>query len=191
MHTAMADQLNPTDDDIIRALSIQLSGPPADPSQAAPYPANLPLELALETAPLKEILESYNITPGQAKKIFGNPAFKREYELNCEAVKIEGYSFKRKAQAQAEEYLNVAWVMANDQHTPAPVRADIIKNTVKWAALDQPDPVQTQSPGFLTPDTLRQLQNMPDSELEIQVMRIVSKRRPPGGETKLIEGETL
>lgn len=157
---------------------------PEDPTLTGPYPRGLALDLVLEVGTLKEILDSYNLTPEAFKKIMANSAFRREYEAHKESMDTEGWSFRKKCQAQAELYLNLVFRLANSDHTPAAVRADLIKNTVKWAGLDTPQPVGVQTAEQLLPQMAEQLKSMGEGELEMRVMQIVMKRgateRPAG-----------
>lgn len=148
-----------------------------DPANAAPYPRGLTLDLALEVAPLKEILDSYELTPEKFKFILANPAFRKEYEQHKEDVQTEGWSFRKKAQMQAELYLNLVFRLANSDQTPAAVRADLIKSTVKWAGLDTPVVTPSQNTQLL-PQLAEQLKSMPDGELEMRVLQIVMKKSP-------------
>lgn len=162
---------------------------PVDPASRAPYPRGLALDLVLEAGTLQEVLDSYNVTPEQFKRIIANPAFRQEYEAHEESIKQEGWSFRKKCQAQAEAHLDLVFRLANSDQTPAAVRADLIKSTVKWAGLDTPAPSLTQNPNEILPQMAEQLKNMPDGELELRVMQIVMKKTPaaptPGG--RLIE----
>lgn len=170
---------------------------PPDPSNSAPYPRGLALDLVLEVGTLKEILDSYGLEPERFKIIMQNPAFRREYDAHKESMEVEGWSFKKKAQAQAELYLNLMYRLASSDQTPAAVRADIMKSTVKWAGLDAPNPGSTNNNGLPIAEMAEQLKNMPDGELEMRVMQIVMKRAPhqhapmptPGG--VLIEHDPL
>lgn len=172
------DHDTPVTESEIRDILLSQVAVPPDPSKIAPYPRGLALDLALQTAPLPEILSSYQITAAEAKKIFANPAFRLEYDDAVAATKQEGYSFRRKAAAQAEAYLEVLWGMANSPLTPAPVRADIIKSTVKWGALDS-TPAQSPAGGdMFSAEALKNLQSMPDQELEVSVMKIIARKTP-------------
>ena len=175
------------DSAVLNALAFSLNHVPDDPASSAPYPRGFALDLALETGSLKEILESYTLTPAQAQDIFANPAFRQEYEAHKESMQTEGWSFRRKCAAQAEAYLELLWRMAQNDLTPAPVRADIVKNTVKWAGLES---TRTDSPSFLTApaEMLAQLQALPDTELEMRVLQIISRKKPQAPVEKLIEG---
>jgi len=163
--------VNINTDDILDTLSM-----PPDPSGAAPYPRGLALDLVLEVGTLKEILDSYNLTAEQFKKIMENPAFRREFDTHKESLETEGWSFKKKAQAQAELYLNLMYRLASSDQTPAAVRADIMKSTVKWAGLDAPATSNQNNNALPLAEMAAQLKDLPDGELEMRVMQIVMKR---------------
>lgn len=165
---------------------------PVDPAENAPYPRGLALDLVLEVAPLKDVLASYDLKPEQFRRILTNPAFRKEYEMHSEAMKTEGWSFRKKCQAQAEMYLNLVFRLANSDMTPAAVRAQLITNTVKWAGLDNPQPVgaNTNSAVVLA-DMAKTMQSMSDEELEMRVTQMVIKRTPkPTPQPKFIDGQT-
>lgn len=168
----------PNDDqDILVALAAQLEVPD-NPATTAPYPRGFALDLVLKTAPLPNLLTSYDLTPTQAKEILQNPAFKHEFEGLKESISKEGFAFKHKAAAQAEAYLELLWHMAHDDAVPSSVRADIVKNTVKWAALDQPALPGEQGGAFNPTEMINQMKNLPDADLEVQILRIISKKAP-------------
>jgi hypothetical protein len=164
---------------------------PADPAEAAPFPRGLTLDLVLEVGTLKEILDSYELTPEQFKRVLQNPAFRKEYETHKESMATEGWSFRKKAASQAELYLNMVYRMASSDTTPAAVRADLIKSTVKWAGLDAPSPATMQTPEQLLPQMAAALKDMSDGELEMKVLSLVLRKTghtpPPVGVT--YEGE--
>ena len=178
----------------VEALRRQLEMP-LDPANAAPYPRGLALDLALDAGSLQDILASHNLTPQEAKKIFSTPSFRTEYEALQETMREEGYSFRLKAQAQAEAHLGLVWRMANSETVPAAVRADLIKQTVKWAGLENPNPPRPGTLNTIPQEALDQLRSLPDGELEVRVLQIISRRAPaqppaqaePQG--RLIEGE--
>ena len=157
---------------------------PVDPADTAPFPRGLALDLVLEVGTLKEILASYGLTPEAFKKILTNPAFRREYEAHQEAMKTEGWSFRKKCQAQAELYLNLVFRLANSDLTPAAVRADLIKNTVKWAGLDTPPSQNTPQADQLLPQMAEQLKNMPEGELEMRVLQVIARKGPQPAQQK-------
>ena len=161
-----------------------------DPANSAPYPRGLALGLVLEVGPLKEILDSYSLSPEKFKTILANQAFRTEYEKLKEEMQTEGWSFRKKAASQAELYLNLVYRLASSDQTPAAVRADLIKSTVKWAGLDTPPPSAMQSPETLLPQMAEQLKSMPDGELEMRVLQVVMKRGPKADPATLPVGVT-
>ena len=179
--------MNDDDDDAaLQFLQQQLvaDAVPDNPALKSPYPVGFALDLALETAPLPDILASYELTAQDARGIFANEAFRREFRSHRQAMSVDGYSFKMKCKAQSEGYLKLLWNLAHAADTPAPVKAHIVANTVKWAALDNPVLASAASTSVVTPELLQQLQNMPDSELEVRIFSLLSRRTP---KTKLEE----
>ncbi len=143
----------------------------------ATYPTGLALDLALNSAPISEVLDAYSLTPDQLRTILKTPVFRQEYEQFKEEMKVEGWSFRQKAKAQAEQYLHTVWNLVGNERTPAAVKADLIKNTVRRAGLDTPSSSQGDSAlGAITGEMLRSLQDMPDSELEVRVFQVLAKR---------------
>lgn len=174
--------MSDAEDDItaaaFEALSLNLATTPPNPAHKAPYPTGLALDLALQTHPLKVVLEEYGIPPAKAREIFANPAFRQEYDAHKEAMKQDGWTFRQKAKAQSEAYLDLLWNMAHSESVPAPVRADIVKNTVKWAALDNAAAQNAQPANAITPELVKSLAEMPDNELEVRVLSIISRKAP-------------
>lgn len=112
-----------------------LSNNSTDPSTLG-WPATLPLEIALKTASLQEIRDSYGITDDEWAVLKSNEAF-RQAILKCqEEAKEDGYSFRAKAKMQAEELLKTSWRLIHDPDTPANVKADLIKFTTRVAGLE-------------------------------------------------------
>lgn len=150
-----------------------------DPANSAPYPRGLALDLVLEVGPLKEILDSYDISPENFRKILANHAFRTEYEKLKEEMQTEGWSFRKKAASQAELYLNLVYRLASSDQTPAAVRASLIQSTVKWAGLDTPAPVIRNDNTDMLAEAARQLKDMPDGELELKVLSLIMRKSPP------------
>jgi hypothetical protein len=166
---------------------------PEDPASTAAYPRGLALDLVLEVGTLKEILDSYAISPEQFSRILTNPTFRREYEAHQESMQTEGWSFRKKCQAQAELYLNLIFRLASSDNTPAAVRADLMKSTVKWAGLETPANANAGNPTALLGDMAKAVQAMPDDELELRVTQLVLKRTPKQTEIgipRTVEGVT-
>lgn len=109
-----------------------------DPTHISLYPPTFPVELALQTVPLPDILEAYSITMDRWADLQTHPVFVRDLAAAQEAVKKHGMSFKMKASLQAEAMLERMWEMAHapfDEVPPA-VQADLMKFVVKAAGLD-------------------------------------------------------
>ena len=60
-----------------------------------------------------------------------------EVTKTVEMLKVEGMTFKVKARMQAEDYLGTAFAMVKNPNISDSVRADLIKNTVRWAGYDK------------------------------------------------------
>ena len=152
---------------------------PPDPARAAPYPQGLALDLALETGTLDDILESYSLTKDQFVLILKNPVFKKELEETKESMKQEGWSFRKKAAMQAEMYLHRIYDLIHKDTTPANVKADLIKATVRWAGYDAPAPLgNSGTSGFDPVKIADQMKSLTDGELEIRVAQIVFRNSP-------------
>lgn len=106
-----------------------------DPSLLG-FPPMLPVELAMRIDTPAKICAIYGISRDEFATIIKHPIFIRAYQEAIESLKIDGMAFKVKAKMQAEAYLTTAFSMAQDKNTSDAVRADIIKNTVRWAGFD-------------------------------------------------------
>ena len=100
------------------------------------WPATLPLEVAMRTAPIKTICEAYKISESEWEALRRNPLFLADLAAAVEMLKREGMSFKAKAKLQAEALLQTSWQLIQDPETPAAVKLDGIKSTVRWAGLE-------------------------------------------------------
>ena len=100
------------------------------------FPPMLPYELARGVDTPRNICAVYGLTRDQFGALIAHPVFVKAYQEAVEALKVEGMSFKVKARLQAEAYLDTAFTMAQNAGTSDSVRADIIKNTVRWAGYD-------------------------------------------------------
>jgi hypothetical protein len=98
------------------------------------------MELALKTAPVKDICTAYRLTREDYERLKVDPNFVAAVQKYRDALaKDGGLSFKLKAQLQAEALLRKSWDMIHDQDmeaVPANVRADLIKFTIRAAGLD-------------------------------------------------------
>jgi hypothetical protein len=112
------------------------------------FPAMLPYELVMKTDTPAHICHAYGITRDEFAVLVNHPVFIKAYQEALEALKVEGMSFKVKARLQAEAYLDTAFVLATSEGTSDAVRADIIKNTVRWAGYDAKAADSGQSANF-------------------------------------------
>lgn len=108
-----------------------------DPARLG-YPATLPVEIALKTAPLHEIKEEYGFTDEEWAELRHDPVFLADLQRAVEMVKEEGASFRLKARLQAEELLKSSWRLIHSpaDQVPPSVKADLIKATMRWAGYD-------------------------------------------------------
>lgn len=117
----------------------QFYGPvnPDDPAMLG-YPATLPIEVALQTAPIKRICEAYGITREQWNQLRTHPQFVADVKAAYDDLKKDGMSFRMKARLQADELLKKSWQMIHEpfDKVPANVKADLIKFTVRSAGLE-------------------------------------------------------
>lgn len=104
----------------------------------------LPVELVLGEFKRKDIFEAYNITPDKWEELRHNPVFVRAVKDAKEQLSKEGASFRLKAKLQAEQLLATSWQLIHEKETPASVKADLIKHTMKVAGLE-PKEGQTTS----------------------------------------------
>lgn len=100
------------------------------------FPPMLPMELALKIDTPQNICAHYGITKAQFAAIISHPIFIQQYQQAIENLKVEGMSFKVKARMQAEDFLTTSFAMVKNPATSDAVRADLIKNTVRWAGYD-------------------------------------------------------
>ncbi len=100
------------------------------------YPITLPLDVAMGDAPLMEIFESHGLDEEDYLRLRANPQFVMEVRKYKEELAKDGASFKMRAKVQAEYMLKKSFQMVHDPATPAPVKADLIKSTVRWAGYE-------------------------------------------------------
>jgi hypothetical protein len=115
----------------VRSLAVR----PDDPAYLG-FPPMLPIELALHSAPVREICEAYSITKEEFTELASDPLFIRAYAAAKEELQKDGMSFRLKAKVQAEELLKKSWALIHSESTPSNIKADLIKATVRWAGYD-------------------------------------------------------
>jgi len=100
------------------------------------FPPLLPIELAMKIDTPANVFKAHGIDRAQAAAIVAHPVFIKSYQEAVEMLKVEGMSFKLKARMQAEAFLTTSFAMVTNPATSDAVRADLIKNTVRWAGYD-------------------------------------------------------
>jgi hypothetical protein len=126
---------------LIRLLALQNTNP-----AEVGFPAMLPMEIALKIDSPQNICRAYGISKQDFGVMISHPVFIKAYQEAVEALKVDGMSFKVKAQMQAEDYLKTAFQMVKNPAVADNVRADLIKNTIRWAGYDA-KAVDTALPG--------------------------------------------
>lgn len=103
------------------------------------YPPTLPIEIALKTAPLKDICAAYKIDRQQWDALRTHPVFIEDLKKAVELLRKEGMSFKMRARLQSEGLLDTAWQMIHAKavdDVPPAVKADLLKFVVRCAGLE-------------------------------------------------------
>lgn len=133
-----------TDDEDTLLPDVMLRDPPGRDPALLGWPVQLPIEIALGTANIKETCEAYGITRDEWEELKNDPMFRAEVRAAKEELQKEGMTFLVKARLQSEELLKTSWKMIHDPGTPHAVRADLIKFIIKAAGLSQEKAAQAQ-----------------------------------------------
>ena len=127
-----------SDEDFQPPAVIEATGVISDPSKMS-FSPSLPVELAMREQPVKEICESYGVTREQYEALCDNPRFIKAVQDARAMLDKDGYTFRTKAGLQADSVIATSYAMIQNPTTPANVRADLIKATVKWAGYEPKD----------------------------------------------------
>ena len=96
----------------------------------------LVLDVAIGVDDLEsQILPRYGLDMDDYAVLSTHPVFRRELAVITREVHENGLPFRRKAQFQAESYLEILDQLVNSDITPASVRLEAINKTVLWAGL--------------------------------------------------------
>lgn len=98
----------------------------------------LEVALALQSGrgDMAPVLENYDLDADAFLAISKDKLFQQRVRKYQDDLKDGGYAFKLKAQAQAEILLDTSWRLIHSAEVAASVKADLIKQTVRWAGLD-------------------------------------------------------
>jgi hypothetical protein len=84
------------------------------------------------------LCDTYELQDHELHAIKSDPGFIVQLASIEKELDKEGVSFRLKARLQAEELLATSWALIHSPATPAPVKAGLIKDTVRWAGWDAP-----------------------------------------------------
>lgn len=85
---------------------------------------------------MQDLLTRNNINAAQFLEFAKDKLFEKAVQGYREEIRTKGLTFRAKARVQAEELLKTSWVLIHSIDTPAAVKADLIKHTVKWGDLE-------------------------------------------------------
>ena len=109
---------------------------PSDPAELG-WPPTFPIEVAMKVAPIQDICAAHNISRGEWAALCKDTAFQTCLATYVKMLRDEGgASFRLKARIQSEELLKTSWSLIHGVDTPASVKADLIKHTIRFAGLD-------------------------------------------------------
>ena len=122
-------------------LDGQVSPPVVFRQQGQPKSTNLYdprmiLDLAIAVDDITVILPRYGLTEAEFNLLSETPVFRRELAMAMREARENGLPFANKAKYQAESYLEVLDELVYSAETPASVRLEAIRSTVKWARLE-------------------------------------------------------
>ena len=126
---------------------------PASDRSTNPYPhtkstnqwdPRMILDLAIAVDDITVILPRYGLTEAEFNILSETPVFRRELAMAMREARENGLPFANKAKYQAESYLEVLDELVYSAETPASVRLEAIRSTVKWARLEQPTGAEAQ-----------------------------------------------
>ena len=96
---------------------------------------------------LSELTARHKITDDDILGFSKDPVFLKKVEHYRGEVQEKGLTFRMKARAQAEELLVTSWTLIHSPDVSAAVKADLIKQTVKWGGLEPKNEVETTAGG--------------------------------------------
>jgi len=109
-----------------------------------PWDPRLILDLAVAVDDLDDILLRYGLSRPDYNALTTAPLFRRELAMMMRDVRENGASFSAKARIQAESYLPILDDLVYSDITPANVRLEAVRSTVRWGRLDAPKNVEQE-----------------------------------------------
>jgi hypothetical protein len=95
--------------------------------------------------PIGQVLKSEGLTLTEYQDIEANPIYQAYLTRYVGELTESGFSFESKCRVLAEDLLPSFYHMARDPDIPAPVRAKVVENLVKWANLEPKTDVKVGS----------------------------------------------
>lgn len=96
---------------------------------------------------MPDLLREYDLTEDELREFALDPLFEQRVEYWRNQMKNEGFTFRLKAKAQAEELLDTSWQVIHDQDVSPAVKADLIKWTAKMAGYEPTKDLTTDGGG--------------------------------------------
>ena len=119
--------------------------PQGQPKSTNLYDPRMILDLAIAVDDITVILPRYGLTEAEFNLLSETPVFRRELAMAMREARENGLPFANKAKYQAESYLEVLDELVYSAETPASVRLEAIRSTVKWARLEVEKGAETGS----------------------------------------------
>lgn len=85
---------------------------------------------------IQEVMTRHRVSEDDLLVFNADPTFLKKVSHYRDEVREKGLTFRLKARAQAEELLVTSWTLIHSPDVSAAVKADLIKQTVKWGGLE-------------------------------------------------------
>ena len=118
------------------ALAVRHSAVDREAASPNKWDPRLVIDIALELAEPKELLDRYGLDFEDLAALMRNPVFRHEVASAGRELREKGLTFQRKAAAQAETYLSVLDSIVTGTETPASTKLAAIQSVVKWGHLE-------------------------------------------------------
>lgn len=100
------------------------------------FAQDLAMTLEGSGSKMPDLLKEYDLTPDDLTAFSAEPLFAQRVEHWRNQLQTEGFTFRLKAKAQAEELLDTSYTIIHDRDVSPAVKADLIKWTAKMAGYE-------------------------------------------------------
>lgn len=139
--------------------------------------------------PIDDVIKSEGITLVEYNEISANPTFKYYLDQYTKELTESGFSFEAKCRVLAEDLLPNFYHMARDVDVPAPVRAKVMENLVKWAKLEPKNDIAVGgNAGFSINIVLPDAENSAKTTTTVEI-KPIEQPEAPSSESDVIDGE--